>query len=154
MNLYTFPCMLSVFNVMQSCHTPAGAILRILIADDHPVVRRGVCSILETRKDLEVCAEAGDGEEAVQKAVELKPDVVILDVMMPRLDGFGAATKILENFQVPILMLSMHDGEEMIRLATSVGAKGFINKTAIVGSLLTAVDIVLAGGTFFRTVEN
>ncbi len=80
MNLYTFPCMLLVFNVMQSCRTLAGAILRILIADDHPVVRRGVCSILETRKDLEVCAEAGDGEEAVQKAVELKPDAVILDV--------------------------------------------------------------------------
>jgi DNA-binding NarL/FixJ family response regulator len=71
-----------------------------------------------------------------------------------RLDGFGAAKKILENFQVPILMLSRHDGEEMIRLATSVGAKGFINKTAIVGSLLIAVDIVLAGGTFFRAVEN
>ena len=129
--------------------------MRILIADDHPIVRRGVCSILESRKDLQVCAEASDGEEAVQKAIELKPDAVILDVTMPRLDGFQAAKRILESLQVPILMLSMHDGDEMIRLAISVGAKGFINKTAIVESLLTAVDIVMAGGTFFfRTVKN
>jgi DNA-binding NarL/FixJ family response regulator len=98
---------------------------------------------------LQVCAEASDGEEAVQKAIELKPDAVILDVTMPRLDGFQAAKRILESLQVPILMLSMHDGDEMIRLAISVGAKGFINKTAIVESLLTAVDIVMAGGTFF-----
>jgi DNA-binding NarL/FixJ family response regulator len=70
--------------------------VRILIADDHPVVRKGVCSILESRNDLEVCGEATNGEEAVQKSLRLNPDLIVLDVTMPVLDGFSAARKIRE----------------------------------------------------------
>jgi len=98
---------------------------------------------------LEVCAEATNGQEAIEKALQLKPDVVILDITMPYLDGFRAAKKIYETLHVPILILSMHDGNEMVRLAASAGAKGFVNKNAISDCLLTAVDTVAAGGTFF-----
>ena len=68
--------------------------MRVLIADDHPVVRKGVCCILESRNDLEVCGEATNGEEAVQKSLRLNPDLIILDGTMPVLDGFSAARKI------------------------------------------------------------
>lgn len=124
--------------------------LRIVIADDHEVVRRGVCSILESRRDLEVIGEAVNGADAIQKALELRPDLVILDVSMPILDGFAAARQITKNLpQVPILMLSMHDGKEMVRASKSAGAQGFVTKTEVGSTLLTAVDILLKGGSFF-----
>jgi two-component system response regulator NreC len=85
--------------------------MRILIADDHAIVREGLRSLSKFYEDLEVCGEASNGEEAVQKAIELQPHLVILDVTMPVLNGFRAAKKINE-LKVPILMLSMHDGEE------------------------------------------
>lgn len=114
------------------------------------MVRRGVCSILESRKDLEVIGEAANGADAIQKALELRPDLVILDVSMPILDGFAAARQIAKNLpQVPILMLSMHDGKEMVRASKSVGAHGFVTKTEVGSTLLTAVDTLLRGGTFF-----
>ncbi|HEY2456825.1 MAG TPA: response regulator transcription factor [Candidatus Acidoferrum sp.] len=124
--------------------------MRIVIADDHEVVRRGVCSILESRRDLEVIGEAVNGADAIQKALELRPDLVILDVSMPILDGFAAARQINKNLpQVPILMLSMHDGKEMVRASKSAGAQGFVTKTEVGSTLLTAVDILLKGGSFF-----
>jgi DNA-binding NarL/FixJ family response regulator len=128
--------------------------VRILIADDHPVVRRGVCSILESRKDLIVCGEARNGEEAIQKAAELKPDLVILDVTMPVLDGLSAAKRIIASTPLPILILSMHAGEEIVRLAKSAGARGYINKVQIAESLLKAVDTLMAGGTFFPSANS
>jgi DNA-binding NarL/FixJ family response regulator len=92
--------------------------VRILIADDHEIVRKGVCSILESRKDIEICGEASNGQEAVQKALQLNPDLVILDVTMPVLDGFAAARQVKEVLpNVPILMLSMHDANDAVREA-------------------------------------
>jgi DNA-binding NarL/FixJ family response regulator len=124
--------------------------MRILVADDHPVVRKGVCSILESRKDWEVCGEATNGEEAIQKSLEVNPELIILDVTMPVLDGFSAARKIKEALPVvPILMLSMHDGPEMARSSRSAGAQGFVTKAAANEVLLKAVDALLTGGTFF-----
>ena len=90
--------------------------MRILIADDHAIVREGLCSLLKFYKDLEICGEASNGEEAIQKAIQLKPHLVILDVTMPVLNGFGAAKKINELMpKVPILMLSMHGLITLIR---------------------------------------
>lgn len=124
--------------------------MRILIADDHAVVRKGVCSILESYEDLEICGEASNGEEAILKAIELKPHLIILDVTMPVLDGFKAAKKITEVMpEVPILMLSMHSGEEMVRISRLMGARGFVTKTEIGEVLLQAVNTLLAGKTFF-----
>jgi DNA-binding NarL/FixJ family response regulator len=124
--------------------------LRILIADDHEVVRKGVCSLLESRADLKVCGEATNGQEAVELARQLDPDLVVLDVTMPVMDGFSAARKIKQLLPaIPILMLSMHAGLEMVRAAKAAGAQGFVTKTDVAGTLLKAVDVVLQGETFF-----
>jgi DNA-binding NarL/FixJ family response regulator len=129
--------------------------VRILIADDHPVVRKGLCSMLDSRADLELCGEATNGEEAFLKALEIFPDLIILDVTMPVLDGFHAAKKIREKLpEVPILMLSMHDGPEMVRMSRTVGAQGFINKSEISTVLLQAIDVLLAGGNYFTNGEH
>jgi two-component system, NarL family, nitrate/nitrite response regulator NarL len=106
--------------------------------------------MLESRSDLQLCGEAVKGEEAFLKSLEMCPDLIILDVIMPVLDGFKAAKKIREKLpEVPILMLSMHDGPEMIRMSQSVGARGFINKDQISAVFLKAIDVLLAGGNFF-----
>jgi DNA-binding NarL/FixJ family response regulator len=127
-----------------------GISLRILIADDHETVRKGVCSILASRKDLEVCGEAANGKEAVEKACELKPDLVILDITMPVLDGFAAAKRIRKLLpDIPILFLSMHDAQQWIEEAKAIGVQGFVSKNDIAGVLLTAVDIVLQKQSFF-----
>jgi DNA-binding NarL/FixJ family response regulator len=124
--------------------------MRILIADDHAIVREGLCSLLKVYEDLEVCGEASNGEEAIQRAIELQPHLVILDVTMPVLNGFRAAKKINELMpEVPILMLSMHDGEEMVRISRLAGASGFVTKTEIGEDLLQAINTLAAGKTFF-----
>jgi len=126
--------------------------LRILIADDHEIVRKGVCSILESRKNIEICGEASNGQEAVQNAFQLHPDLVILDVTMPVLDGFTAAKQIKEILpHVPILMLSMHDGNDVVREAQLAGVQGFVTKSEAANILLTAVDAIFEGHTFFST---
>jgi DNA-binding NarL/FixJ family response regulator len=89
-------------------------LVRILIADDHEIVRKGVATALSVRRDLEICGEAADGEEAVRKAAELRPDLVILDLTMPKLNGISAAQKIKEILPgVPMLILSMHEGASL-----------------------------------------
>jgi DNA-binding NarL/FixJ family response regulator len=111
--------------------------------------------MLEFRSDLQLCGEAANGEEAFLKSLEMCPDLIILDVIMPVLDGFNAAKKIREKLpEVPILMLSMHDGPEMIRMSQSVGAQGFINKDQISATFLKAIDVLLAGGKFFANGEH
>jgi DNA-binding NarL/FixJ family response regulator len=124
--------------------------MRILVTDDHEVVRKGVCAILETRKDMEICGEAANGEEAIKKSLELRPDLVILDITMPVLGGLIAAEKISNLLPaIPILMLSMHAGSAMTKLSRSAGAQGFVTKADVGEVLLKAVDTLLAGGTFF-----
>ena len=126
--------------------------MRVLIADDHAVVRQGLCAILESRGDWEVCGEATNGEEAVQKTLKLNPDLIVLDITMPVLDGFSAARKIRATLpDVPILMLSMHDGPNVIEASQAAGAQGFVTKTEVAGVLLEAVDRLLRGEIFFRT---
>lgn len=124
--------------------------MRVLIADDHEIVRRGVRSILESRKDTNICAEASDGREAVQKAAECKPDLVILDHSMPVLDGLGAAARIREILpKVPILILSMHDGPHLIDALRLIGAQGFVPKAECADRLNEGIDVVMRGETFF-----
>jgi two-component system, NarL family, response regulator DegU len=126
--------------------------VRVLVADDHETVRRGLCEILSTRADLAICAQAGDGQEAVDRARETKPDLVILDITMPKRDGFTAAReirKLLPNIR--ILMFSMHDGVSFVQTAKKVGANGFVAKTDPSEVLLDAVDAVVRGEDFFST---
>jgi DNA-binding NarL/FixJ family response regulator len=128
--------------------------LRILVVDDHETVRRGVCSILESRRNTEICGEAVNGQEAVEMASQLKPDLIILDVTMPQLDGFAAARQIRTFLpEVPILMLSMHEGQRIAREAQQAGAQGFVSKSAAGQVLLKAVEAVLQGQTYFPALS-
>jgi DNA-binding NarL/FixJ family response regulator len=124
--------------------------LRILVADDHESVRKGVCVILGTRGDIEVCGEACNGQEAIDKAQELKPDLVILDITMPVLSGIDAAEEIRRTLpHVPILFLSMHQGRQIIAEAKRIGVRGYVRKSDAVATLLNAVDALLRNERFF-----
>jgi DNA-binding NarL/FixJ family response regulator len=124
--------------------------LRILIADDHEAVRKGVCAILGARADVEVCGEAVDGKEAIEKAGALKPDIIILDITMPVLSGFEAAREIRKTMpHVAILILSMHESNQLIEEAKKIGVQGYITKTQVGSTLLQAVDALLQKQSFF-----
>jgi DNA-binding NarL/FixJ family response regulator len=132
----------------------------VLIADDHTAVRRGVRSILLSRPDVTICAEASDGREAVDHAIRCRPDLIILDLTMPRMGGFEAA-KMLRTLlpDIPILFYSMHDSQQVIRDAKALGVHGFLCKSEISAMLLEALEaLVDRKATFFpdstRDVET
>jgi DNA-binding NarL/FixJ family response regulator len=121
----------------------------LLLADDHAMVRRGLRLILDAEPDLEVVAEAGDGAEAVQRALKEDVDLAVLDVSMPRLTGLQAAREIArQRPDVRILMLSMHDNEEYLFEALSVGASGYVLKSAVDQDLVGACRAALRGEPF------
>lgn len=123
---------------------------RILIADDYEVMRRHIRDTLEGDKELEIVAEAGDGEEAIQKTQEVKPDLVIMDLSMPRLDGLSAAEQIKRYFPATmIIMFSMHKLKDLIQTAKDLGLNGFVSKQDDGPSLLKAVDAVIHHRSYF-----
>src|SRR5437899_7789101 len=104
--------------------------VRILIADDHDVVRKGLRFLLEAQPGWEICAEAANGREAVAKAQELRPDVDLLDLTMPDLNGLEAARQILKAIPTTeVLILTMHESEETIREVLRAGARGYVLKS-------------------------
>ena len=126
------------------------ASLRILVADDHESVRKGMCVILGTRGDIEVCGEAANGREAIDKALQLKPDLIILDITMPIVSGIDAAEMIRKTLpNVPILFLSMHQSRQIIAEAKRVGVQGYVKKSDAAATLLDAVDALLRNEPFF-----
>src|SRR5277367_5865456 len=115
--------------------------LRILVADDHDLMRRGIKTIIESRKGWEICGEALTGVQAVAKAQELKPDVAILDISMPELNGIEAAKKIRKSSEkTEILMLSMHYSDQIIRDVMEAGIRGYIVKSDSHRDLSTALE--------------
>ena len=117
--------------------------LRILVADDHDVVRTGLRTLLESRKGWLVCAEATNGRDAVEKARECKPDVAVLDIGMPLLNGVEATRQIRKlSPATEILILTMHDSEMIIQSVLEAGARGYIVKDDAGRNLLAAVDAV------------
>lgn len=126
--------------------------LRLLIADDHAVVRAGLRALLESRKGWEVCAEAADGREAVEKASRLKPDVVILDIGMPLLNGVESARRIHKALpHSEILILTMHESDELVHQVVEAGARGYILKDEADRVLLAAVDALRQHKPYFST---
>src|ERR1700726_3503878 len=124
--------------------------LRLLVADDHEIVRKGLRSLLEAQPGWQVTAEASDGREAVEKAKEMKPDVCVLDIGMPSLNGLEAARQMLKNdARSKILILTMHESDPRIREVLDVGARGYVLKTDASRDLVTAVNAVRSNKTFF-----
>jgi DNA-binding NarL/FixJ family response regulator len=122
---------------------------RILLADDHLLVREGLRLILDRQPDLQVAAEAGDGAEAIQRALETDLDLAVLDVSMPRLTGLQAARHLRAHRpDLKILMLSMHDNEQFFFEALKVGASGYVLKTAADEDLVAACRAALRGEPF------
>src|SRR6195256_3896417 len=129
--------------------------LRILIADDHEVVRRGLCTLLQSHEGWEVCGEAKDGRETVEKAKQVKPDVVILDVGMPNLNGLAATRQLMqENPQQKVIVLTITDSDQVIREALDAGARGFVLKSDAARDLVSAVEALQSKRMFFTPRVN
>jgi DNA-binding NarL/FixJ family response regulator len=124
--------------------------IRVLIADDHTIVRQGLVGILKTSGDIEVVGEAADGAEAVDKAGKLRPDVVVLDVSMPHLNGLEAARRIHDSLPgTRILVLTMHDDEEYVLKMVRAGASGYLLKDSAASELLAGIHALKAGKAYF-----
>jgi DNA-binding NarL/FixJ family response regulator len=125
---------------------------RILVADDHEVVRRGLCSLLEAQSDWEICGEASTGREAVEKAQQLKPDIVILDIGMPSLSGLEATRQIVKAIpQAKVLILTLHDSDQVVSEVLNAGARGFLLKSDAARDLVAAVEALRRGKTYFTS---
>ena len=124
--------------------------LRILIADDHELIRRGVRTLLEAEPGWKVVAEASDGQEAFEKAKETRPEIVVLDIGMPRLSGLEAARRLKRILpQIKVLMLTMHDSERLAWEVLNVGALGYVTKSDTARDLVIAIEALRRDKTFF-----
>jgi DNA-binding NarL/FixJ family response regulator len=117
--------------------------VRILIADDHDVVRQGVRALLERQAGWVVCGEASTGREAVAKAIDLQPDVVVLDISMPELNGFEATRQIRRALSAKVLILTVHESDQVVTEVLEAGAHGYVLKTDAGRTLVEAVRALL-----------
>jgi len=123
--------------------------VRILIADDHEIVRHGLRRLLEGQPGWEVCGEAASGREAVAKARQLKPEVVVIDFSMPELNGAEATRQVLQvSPRTEVLVLTMHDSEQLIREVLEAGARGYVLKSDASHDLVAAIQALLTHKTF------
>ena len=135
---------------LQASAEPGGSPKRILIADDHEIARRGIRDLFRDQPDLEICGEAKNGLEAVAKAQELRPDLIILDLSMPQLGGFGVAYRIRElALDTKLLIYTTHSLAELERTARAAGCVGYVHKANAARDLVRAVHSVLQGGSFY-----
>jgi DNA-binding NarL/FixJ family response regulator len=128
---------------VQETTAPRSATItaRILLVDDHEIIRKGLKSILEARKDWEIVGEATTGREAVRKVEELKPDVVVLDISMPELNGLEAVRQIVRIApRTEVLVLTMHESEDLVREVLEAGARGYLLKSDAARQLISAIE--------------
>src|SRR6202041_282212 len=129
--------------------------LRILLADDHEIVRRGLSSLLQKHEGWEICGEASDGREALELAKRLKPDVIILDIGMPNLNGLSTTRQMLQHDpQFKIIVLTITDSDQVIREALDAGARGFVLKSDAARDLVSAVEALQSKRMFFTPRVN
>jgi DNA-binding NarL/FixJ family response regulator len=123
---------------------------RILLADDHDVVRRGMRALLEGRPEFEVCGEARTGREAVQKSQELHPDIILMDVVMPEMNGLDATRQIRTvEPHAKVVIVSQHESEELVLQSAKAGAQGYVLKSSPNASLIQAVEAMCQGQPYF-----
>jgi len=123
---------------------------KILIVDDHEVVRQGIRTILRSRPQWEVCGEAVNGKDAIEKAKALDPDVIIMDITMPEMSGIEATREITKlGLRSAVLVFTMHESKNLSTTVQDAGARGFVLKSHAARDLLDAIDALLNGGTFF-----
>lgn len=123
--------------------------IRVLVVDDHTIVRDGVCALLRLSGDMEVVGEASQGREALEKVRALSPEVVLMDIAMPNMDGLEATKRIRKEFpKTRVLVLTQYEDKEYILPILEAGASGFINKTAAAADLLSAVRSIASGHSF------
>jgi two-component system response regulator DegU len=127
------------------------AIPRILIVDDHDIVRHGVRDILETQDEWEVVGEGSDGFEAIQLNERLKPDAVVMDINMPRMNGLEATHEIMKlNPNCKVLILTVYDGSRFWPSIQNAGAKGLVSKSRAIDELTPALKAIISGETYFH----
>jgi DNA-binding NarL/FixJ family response regulator len=145
----------SVESTSESMHVSIDRRARILLVDDHQIVRQGIRSMLDdSRRNWEICGEAASGDEAVQKVKTLNPDLIVLDLKMPGINGFETTRLVRElGFKTRIIIFSMHNATGFINEARNVGAEGYVRKSEASRELVVAIDKILSGGTFFPTSE-
>jgi DNA-binding NarL/FixJ family response regulator len=127
----------------------------ILIVDDHEIVREGVRTLIaRSRPHWVICAEAETGEQAIEKAQSLKPDIVVLDITMPKMSGLEAASRISAlHIASRVLMFTMHESDRLITEVRAAGAQGVVLKSQAARDLIRAIDYLLSGGTFFGSED-
>ena len=126
--------------------------VRILLADDHEVVRQGLASLLSQRQDWQVCAEAANGREAVRFAVKHRPDVAIIDLSMPELNGLETTRQIRHEVpETEVLVFSMYENEQFVRDLLAAGARGYVLKSDVITQLFVAVETVARHKPFFTS---
>lgn len=129
--------------------TSATKHLRIVVADDHELVRRGIQDLLQIQRGWKVVGEASGGREAVEKVKNLKPDIAILDITMPEMDGLEATRHIHEAaVETRVLILTMHESDQMVRRVLEAGARGYVLKSDLAGQLVKAVKEVSQGNLY------
>lgn len=127
-------------------------VLRILVADDHEIVRRGVCILLQSHPGWQICGEAINGTQAVELTEKLKPDVLVLDISMPEMSGLDAACLILQrNDKQRILFLTVVESDELVRKALEMGVRAFVQKSDAARDLVAAVEALERNSTYFTS---
>lgn len=139
---------------MNSEEVSGARSIRVLLADDHPLVRSGIRSLLDRVSEIQVVAEAGDGHEALSLIKQHQPDVVLMDIAMPNLNGLQATACVTDKFpKVQVIILSMHPNQEYVSRAQVSGAAGYLVKNSSASELRHAIEAVAGGNTYFRLAE-